>query len=180
MISSVKDLPSDTNTAGATHEAHSLAELRASVNEIAKDLSEVAERRTRAARQQAEAGAEALRGTIRQQPVIAMGVAVAAGALLALLVVPRSQPSRRASGWSDWAPSMPVTRADLHDVADSIQRSVSRAANSVQSVPVSASLERFVDAISRVEPNASFNSALEKAGGWFQKMQSRASDAVKK
>jgi ElaB/YqjD/DUF883 family membrane-anchored ribosome-binding protein len=180
MVSSVKDLPTDTNEAGATQEASTVAELRASVNEIAKELSEVAERRTRAARQQVEAGADALRGTIRRQPVLAIGVAVAAGAVLATLVVPRGRRTPRTDSWSAWAPSMPVTRADLHDVADSIQRTVSRAASSVHSVPLTSSLERFVDVMSKVEPSASLNSALEKAGGWFQKVQSRASDAVKK
>ena len=37
----------------------------------------------------AEAGASELRRTIRRQPVVAMAVAAAAGAVLALLVVPR-------------------------------------------------------------------------------------------
>jgi ElaB/YqjD/DUF883 family membrane-anchored ribosome-binding protein len=180
MIAPVKSFSSNTSASGTPSEAATLAELRARVNEIAKDLSDVAEKRTRAARQQVEAGAETVRGTIRSQPVVSMGVAAVAGALLAVLVVPRSRSSRTRDGWAAWAPSMPVSRADLYDVADSLQRSVSRAAHAAQSVPVSSSLERFVDAISRVEPNASLNSALEKAGGWFRKAQDRAEQAVKK
>jgi len=180
MIAPVKDFSSNTSAPGTSSEAAALAELRAKVNEIAKDLSDVAEKRTRAARRQVEAGAEAVRGTIRSQPVVSMGVAAVAGALLAVLVVPRSRPSPARDSWAAWAPSMPVSRADLYDVADNIQRSVSRAAHAAQSIPVSSSLERFVDAISRVEPNASLNSALEKAGGWFRKAQERAEQAVKK
>jgi ElaB/YqjD/DUF883 family membrane-anchored ribosome-binding protein len=181
MIAPVRDLSSNTAASGTSDEASTLAELRATVNEIASELSDVAEKRTRAAREHAEAGAQALRGTIRSQPVIAMGVAAVAGALLAVMVVPRSRPSPSSrDSWAGWTPSMPVSRADLYDVADSIQRSVSRAASAAQSIPVSSSLERFVDAISRVEPNASLNSALEKAGGWFRKAQERAESVVKK
>ena len=185
MIAPVKDLSSNTAAPSTSSEAATLAELRATVNEIARELSDVAEKRTRAAREHAEAGAQALRGTIRSQPVIAMGVAAVAGALLAVMVVPRSRLSSNHNSWgrdnwAGWTPSMPVSRADLYDVADGIQRSVSRAANAAQSIPVSSSLERFVDAISRIEPNVSLNSALEKAGGWFRKAQDRAESAVKK
>jgi hypothetical protein len=71
-------------------------------------------------------------------------------------------------------PAMPsVTRADLYDFANNMQHSAMRAANSV---PLTSSLERLVDAVSKVEPSASLTSAIEKAGGWFQKLRSGAKD----
>ena len=71
-------------------------------------------------------------------------------------------------------PSMPsVTRADLYDFAHNMQNSALRAANSV---PLTSSLERLVDAVSKVEPGASLTSAIEKASGWIQKMLTAAKD----
>jgi hypothetical protein len=169
MTAQVKDLTSDTGKSG---EDSMLAELRQSVNEIAKELSVVAERRTRAARQAAEAGTSALRGSIRRQPVLAMGIAAVAGAILALAVVPRFGRGQRSEGWAAWTPSMPVTRSELYDVADSIKRSL---AHATSAVPLTSSFERLVEAFSKAEPSASLNSAIEKAGTWFQKMQARAS-----
>ena len=168
MTVQVKDL---TTNAGNVGEEFTLAELRHSVNEIAKELSVVAERRTRAARDAAQAGTAALRRTIRHQPVLAMGIAAIAGAVLAVAVVPRFG-RKRSEGWAAWAPSIPVTRSELYDVADGIRRSVSHAASAV---PLTSSFERLVEAITKAEPSASLNSAIEKAGTWFQKMQARAS-----
>jgi hypothetical protein len=151
-----------------------LADLRKSVTAISEELATIAERRTRVLRQGAEAGTTEVRRAIRRQPVIAMGVAAVAGALLALAVVPRfgatRTPRSRFDGMMSYMPQ--VTRADLHDMADSIQRQVSRAASSV---PFSSSVERLVDAISKVEPTSSMNSAVEKLGSWL----SRVPDAVK-
>jgi len=174
MIAPVKDVPIGTDKSG---EATALAELRESVNEIAGELSKVAERRTRAARETAEAGADALRGTIRRQPTISVAVAALAGAVLAVAVVPRwSTRSARDAGWRAWAPSVPVTRSELHDVAEGIQRSLARATNAM---PLTSSFERLLEAVTKIEPSASFNSTLEKAASWFQRMQSRAAQAQK-
>ena len=104
--------------------------LRASVSALAKEVAEVAESRARAAAGKigdaADAGTTELRRSIRSQPVLAMGVAAAAGALIALAVVPRRSHPR--SAWDrlpsleKWSPN--VTRSDLYDFADTIQRSV--------------------------------------------------------
>ncbi len=133
MVSPVKEVSSAARSAQDTAES-TIAELRDTVTSLAKEVADVAERRTRAARHAAadtaEAGASELRRTIRRQPVVAMTVAAAAGAVLALLVVPRfGSRSSPASRWDSWTPN--VTRADLHDFADNISRSVSRAAHRV-------------------------------------------------
>jgi len=157
-----------------------LAELRESVTSIAKDIASIAEKRTRAARETAfetaEAGASELRKSIRRQPAVAMAVAVGAGAILALAIVPRSSsPTRRTSRWEGWMP--PVTRADLYDMADNIQRSLSGGAQSIPSM--TPTFERLVEAITRTDPSASVNSVVEKASSWFQKLQARAKDKAK-
>ncbi len=58
-----------------------------------------------------------------------------------------------------------VTRSDLYEVADNLQRSMARSLNSV---PMSSALERLADGISRVDNNAGISSAIEKIGSWLQ------------
>lgn len=155
-----------------------LTELRKTIDGLAKDIAGVAERQARNATEAVEAGASTVRRNIRRQPAMAMGVAAVAGAALAIAIVPRRS-SRRSSAnsWSDWSP---VTRADLHDFADGMQRSMTRAMRSVNSVPITSSLERVADALTKAEHNAGVSSALEKVGGWFSRMQSNAADLKKK
>ena len=154
---------------GAKSGDSALADLRKSVTAISEELATIVERRSRVLRKGTEAGAAELRKTIRRQPVLAMGVATLAGALIALALVPRSSPRPARSRWDGWMGQ--VTRADLHEMADKIQRQVSHAA---ASVPFSSSVERLVDALSKVEPSASMNSVLEKLGSWIR----RVPDAV--
>jgi ElaB/YqjD/DUF883 family membrane-anchored ribosome-binding protein len=155
-----------------------IAELRDSVSALAKEVATIAERRTRAAREAAyetaEAGTKELRRTIRRQPAVSMAVAAAAGAVLALLIVPRFGRSQPVSRWDRYAPN--VTRADLYDLADNIQRSVSRAAHSAVA-PVTPAFERMVDALSRAD-TSTFNSILDRAGSWFQKAQDKAKEKL--
>jgi len=177
MVSPVKDISSAARSAQDTAES-TIAELRESVTALAKEVADIAERRTRAARQTAvdtaEAGASEVRRTIRRQPVVAMAVAAAAGATLALLVVPRSgSRSAPTSRWDSWTPN--ITRADLHDFADNISRSVSRAAHS-GTASITPAFERLVDALSRVDTGSSMSSLVDKASGWFQKAQDKAKE----
>jgi ElaB/YqjD/DUF883 family membrane-anchored ribosome-binding protein len=155
----VHELPKTSNN---DTDASALAEMRERLNEITSDLTKVAERRTRAARESVEAGADNMRATIRRQPVVSVGVAALAGALIAVLVVPRASPTRQTSRWSDWSP---VSRADLHEFADTVQRTMTRSMNAV---PVTSSLERLVEAVSKVDNSAGISSAMEKIGTWLQ------------
>jgi len=150
-------------------DASTIAELRRSVSAIGDELSAVVERRSRALKEGTQAGANSVRRTIRRQPVIAMGVATLAGALLALLVVPRGSHGRAASRWDGWVPH--VSRAELYDVADRLQRSMARATSAA---PFASSLERLVDAVTKIEPKESLNEMIQKAGSWLQRMRSPA------
>ena len=176
MTAPVKDLTTDRGATGASSGAGdetTLAELRKNVRALAEEVSRIAEKRTRAARETAQAGTDALRRSIRRQPMVAIGVATVAGALLALLV-PRNALHKRQSqaGWGAWAPQ--VTRADLYDVAHTIQRSVARATSAV---PLTSTFERLVDAVAKVEPNTSLNALIDKAGTWLRRAQSSVSQA---
>jgi ElaB/YqjD/DUF883 family membrane-anchored ribosome-binding protein len=171
MVSPVQEVRKDAPSSSSND--WTLDELRTSVASIAEDLKKVVEARGQAAKEQAQDGVKALRKSIRKQPGLAMAIATAAGAALVVIAVPRFG-RRPASRWDKWVPAMPsITRADLHEFADSVQRSAMRAANSV---PLTSSLERLVDAVSKVEPSASLTSAIEKAGNWIQKMRTAAKD----
>jgi ElaB/YqjD/DUF883 family membrane-anchored ribosome-binding protein len=168
MVSPVQEVRKDAPSAS---DEWTLDDLRESVAGIAKDLKKVVDARAEAARENAKQSVTTLRKSIRKQPAAAMAIAAGAGALLAVVLVPRFG-RRSPSRWQAWMPAMPsVTRADLYDFADSMQRSAMRAANSV---PLTTSLERLIDALAKVEPNASLTSAIEKAGSWLQKMRSAA------
>ena len=140
-------------------------ELRDSIASIAGDLKDVAEARGRAAKEHAGEGVETLRNAIRRQPAVAMSLALLVGAALAMIAAPsfgRQIPAR----WAGWVPS--ISRADLYDVAEQVQRGAMRAASSV---PVASWLERLADVVSRIEPSTSLNSAIEKIGSWFEKLR---------
>jgi len=174
MVGPVQEVREDTPSSSPSDD-WSLDELRDSVASIAADLKKVVEARSQSAKEQAQDGVKALRRGIRGQPALAMAIATAAGAVLAVIAVPRIGRRAPASRWDAWMPSMPsmpsITRADLYDFAHNMQSSALRAANSI---PLTSSLERLVDAVSKVEPNASLTSAIEKAGSWFQKMRTGA------
>jgi hypothetical protein len=148
------------------------AELRESVASIADDLKQLAEGRARAAKEHTEEGVQNLRKAIHRQPALAMGIALLVGAGLALVTVPsggRRSPYRSGA----WMPSIPsISRADLYDFADAIQHKAVQAANSV---PITSSLERLADAISKIEPTA-LGSAFGKIGDLIQKIRTSDED----
>jgi len=183
MVSPVKEVGSAKETAAEGHPneglgAETLIELRDSVAALAKEVATITERRAKAARDAAAdavgAGADSVARTIRRQPALAMAVAVAAGALIAITIVPRfgRAPKSRLERWTPH-----ITRADLYDVADNIQRSVSRVASSA-AAPVTPTFERLLEALTRTDPGASVGSALDKLGGWFQKAQAKAKEKM--
>jgi ElaB/YqjD/DUF883 family membrane-anchored ribosome-binding protein len=180
MVSPLKDLSESSRSSAGSEDETMLAELRANVNALTKEVADIVEKRTRAACETAEAGAVEVRRAIRRQPVVSMAIATAAGVLIALAFVPRfSRPTAR-SRWDSFIPSMPtmpVTRADLYDLANNIQSSVARAAHGVPS-SVAPTFERLVDAITRTDPTASVGSIIEKASSWFQKAQGKAKEKM--
>lgn len=155
-------------TRSSPSDAGAVEELRDSVASIANDLKDAAQARARAAQEKAGEGVETLQEAIRKEPALAMGIALLAGAALALIAVPNFE-RRAQSRWTDWMqPVLPVSRADLSDFAESIQRNAMRAANSV---PFASSLERLADAVTKIEPSSSLNSAIEKVGALLQKIR---------
>lgn len=144
-------------------------DLRKSIASIAGDLRQVAEARGRAAKEQTQNGLHALRQAVRRHPVMALAIALLAGSALALIAVPNYR-DRRPTRWPAWMPPVPsISRADLHELADTIQRNAIRTVNSV---PLTSLLERLAHAITQFEPGESLISAVGKAGAWIDKIRS--------
>lgn len=170
MVSPVKEASARPNASSQDTADATLAELRASVAAIAKEIAALAEHRARVAGETtakaAEAGIAQLQSSIRQQPVVAVGIAAAAGALLALAILPRSRRAPRSDRWAS-----NITRAELYELADNLQRSVSRAATAA-AAPVTPAFERMVEALSSTD-TSSLSSIVDKLGGWLRKAQEK-------
>lgn len=172
MVDPGKDFSSSSRTIkGPADDQSNLADLRESLAAVAKDIASLAERRAKSAQTSAmgaaEAGVEQLRGSIRRQPVLAMAAAAAAGIALALAIAPRS--GARSSSWDRLMPA--ITRADLYDMAENLQRSLSRAAGAA-AAPITPAFERMLDTVSRTDAS-SINTILSRIGEWFQKTQEK-------
>ena len=88
MVSPIQEARKD-GLSSASSDDGTLDELRNSVASIADDFKKVVEARGQAAKEQAQDGVKALRKGIRRQPALAMAIATAAGAVLAVIAVPR-------------------------------------------------------------------------------------------
>lgn len=148
--------------------------LRQEVEAIAESLQAVAEQRARWLKNQTDAGLVTVRQQIRRHPGPALGIAMAAGALLAVALVPRAAATRRSSSWGYG--SLPVTRADLEDLADSVQRSVARAVRAA-GPPVASSLNSVVDAVTSIDPKGSITPLVEKVMAWVDRTRTDVKSA---
>ena len=144
-----------------------IAELRATLASLAKEVSTIVEQRSRAA---ASAAAEAVQPhvenvqqTIRRQPAISMAVAAGVGALIAVAFVPRSHRPRTMR--ERWVPN--VTRADLSNLADQLSNAVSRLhVPSMPAMPDTSSFERMLAKVAQADPTGPMSNAIDKIAEW--------------
>ena len=65
-------------------------------------------------------------------------------------------------------PPCRITRADLYDAMDNVQRS-----GIARRRPAAGTFERLLEAITKVDPQASLGATIDKAGSWLERMQSK-------
>ena len=139
-----------------------VAELRAELTDLSNYVASMSAK----ASAQLEKGTGAVRSSIESQPVLAMGVAVAAGALLALAVMPKPQRSFRYDDPSTYS-------------AASAYEAAKRAARNIDTVPMTSRFERVVDAISSIDPTALTSSpAYGTAKTWVESLVSGVKKAT--
>lgn len=144
-----------------------LAELRAALGSLTKEVSTIVEHRSRAAAAAVRPHVENVQQTIRRQPAISMAVAAGVGALLALALVPRLHRPRTGimSARERWMPN--VTRADLNNLADQLSSAVSRLhVPSMPAMPDTSSFERMLAKFAHADPSGPVSSAIDKLAEW--------------
>ena len=147
--------------------AAKLAEVRADLAALVDAVKKLAEARAsqvkHAAIEGAEVGVDYARDTIRSHPIPAIAVAAVVGAAMAVALIPaaRRPPTARLG---DWAPD--ITRANLGEMAQGLQRSAASTGSSLLSV-----FERVVDSVSSIDPKSSLTPTIEKATAWLSSLR---------
>ena len=165
------DSSHDFHSSGAMHDttndrAARLAEVRSDLAALVAEVKRVAEARASQVKDAAIDGAEAsvdfARDTIRSHPIPAIAIAAVVGAAIAVALTPAVQKPR--SRLADWAPD--ITRTNLGEMAQGIQRSASSTGSSLLSA-----FERVVNSVSTIDPKSSLTPTLEKAAAWLNSLR---------
>jgi ElaB/YqjD/DUF883 family membrane-anchored ribosome-binding protein len=140
-----------------------LAALRSELESLTQTIADLTVRGTAAVENAASDGAASLRETIEQRPWMALGVAVAIGAVIAVAVVPKS---RRGVRFGD------TSTYNTDDIAATVRRAVERR---VDTQPLISRLERMMESISSIDPaTLTASPAYETAKSWMQTMLANA------
>lgn len=132
---------------------HRLDAMREEVERLAGVVRAIAERRLEEAARATQAGTAALRGTIRDNPWLALAAAGTTGALLAMAVTrptPRARLVRRMGPLSAYAP-------------DHFGNMLDRAHRSIGESSLATRLEQVAESISRIDPAGMANPLAETA-----------------
>ena len=137
--------------------AHTLAELRASLEKLKADVSSEAQRRAAAAAVVISDGADQLRGEIRKSPGIALAVAVVAGALVGVAVT-RGRPVEPA-----WQQTARRYRSAMNDDVESLFARADKARSGLRDAASSLmpTIERLAQKLSEMD-GTQIAPALEK------------------
>ena len=133
-----------------------VAELRHELTSLAQTIAGVAAARVADVERLAAGGAENLRSNIEARPWTSLGVAAAAGALLAVAIVPKRTGHFR---YND------ATTYNAENITAAVRRAV---AHGVDSQPITSRLERLVEAISKIDASAVTTSpAYDSIKSWL-------------
>lgn len=136
-------LPRGNGTDSVTPNDHSrISELRHELESLAQTVAGMTAKRVADVERLAAGGAENLRSNIEARPWASLGVAAAAGALLAVAIMPKRTGHFR---YND------ATTYNAENITAAVRRAV---AHGVDSQPITSRLERVVEAISRIDASA--------------------------
>jgi hypothetical protein len=137
-----------------------ISELRGELSLLTDIIADMTANRLAQAEKVAADGTAALRSHIENRPWAAIGIAAAAGALLAVVTIPKSSRGFRYNDASSYN-------------ADDIAASVRRAAARVDTQPITSRLERLVDSIGSIDPSVLTSSpAYDTAKTWLNAIAS--------
>lgn len=137
-------------------DASRLSELRDELANLAQTVAGITATRVAEVERLATGGAENLRSNIEARPWTSLGVAAAAGALLAMAIMPKRTERFRYDGAAAY---------NAENITAAVRRAV---AHGVDSQPITSRLERVVEAISRIDASAVTSSpAYDTIKSWL-------------
>ena len=120
-----------------------LAELRAELATLTHQVKEMSAQAAQRLEGMAEDGTKVLRTSISENPWLAIGAAAAAGAILALAIIPERQRGFRASQLTSYTP---------RNVAHAMREAVE---SRVDTQPITSRFERLMDQVNSLNLNSS-------------------------
>lgn len=120
-----------------------LDELRAELAALSVQVKDMTAKGAQRLEEMAEDGTQAVRTSISDNPWLAMGVAAAAGAVLALAIIPKRQRGFRASEFSSYSP---------RNIASAMRGAVE---SRIDTQPITSRFERLMDQVNNLNLNSS-------------------------
>lgn len=160
-----KDASSPIKTTGAENHRHDdtgLLEMRDDLSKLAGVVARVAENRVSRTRVKAQLA-------MRENPWATVGIAAAAGCLVAMLIVPRSG-SR--SSHRNWRQNLDFSDLGRHMQMPSMPHFSMPSMPNVDTRPITSRLEQVVDQVSRMDAQAA-GPIIEKVKDWVDAVMSR-------
>ena len=119
-----------------------LAELRTELAALTRQVKEMTAQGAQRLEGMAEDGTKVVRTSISENPWLAMGVAVAAGAILALAVIPQRERGFRVAKFSSYTP---------RNVANAMREAVE---SRIDTQPITSRFERLMDQVNNLNLNS--------------------------
>jgi ElaB/YqjD/DUF883 family membrane-anchored ribosome-binding protein len=138
-----------------------LAELRSELATLQQTIAGMTGNAAAEVERLGTQSAQLLRSNIEAQPWMSIGAAAAAGALLAVAIIPKKSRGFRYNDAATYT---------AHDMADAVRRV---AARGIDTQPITSRFERLVDSISSIDTTALTSSpAYDTAKTWLQSLVS--------
>lgn len=155
-----KDASSQTKTTSAaqSHGDTGLLEMRDDLSKLAGVVASVAENRVSRTRVKAQIA-------MRENPWATVGIAAAAGCVLAVMLAPRSR-HRSTTHRNRWQ------NFDLSDLGRYVQSVPQFSIPNINTKPITSRLEQVMDQVSRMDAQSA-GPTIEKIRDWFDAVMSR-------
>lgn len=168
------------DTGGPGSNAAVLAELREQLEALKKAVAEGAEHSAKQVKDTVQAGTEGLRSEIQRAPLVSVGIAIAAGALVAIAVTHKSRPEPWPKRTYDDALAKldqyryALAESDFDDLTAGARRFAHAARNRASGIV--PSLEDVAAQFSKMEPEAlkpAWNRAVDLASNLWSAVNSK-------
>lgn len=154
----VTPLPRGSGTIDTARNDHSrISELRDELTSLAQTIADLSENRVAEIERLSARGAENLRANIVARPWASLGVAAAAGAILAVAILPKRTGNFRYNDAATY---------NTDNITAAVRRAVARG---VDSQPITSRLDKLIESISSIDASAiTASPAYDTVKAWLQ------------